>query len=101
MTVQHTPGPWVAGGLYSIVGDLQRGGPNREGVPVAPLVARVAERHERAANAFLIAAAPELLAALGDAEPLIRMVTEQTGDVAHGRLLAAVQSAIAKAKGER
>ena len=60
MTTKHTPGPWVVGttdghATYSITGP--RG--------TLPYIARIpAGRLENADNASLIAAAPELLAAL-------------------------------------
>ena len=82
MTTTHTPGPWSADWGYIVAPDVT-------GKHVDLYVATIAEEdedgrvvpeHERDANARLIAAAPDLLAALrgvvlcadarGDAEPL-------------------------------
>jgi hypothetical protein len=58
MNTKHTPGPWKVGHLgLRVVGDVRHGGMH------GALQSTVAEC-EREADARLIAAAPELLAAL-------------------------------------
>lgn len=67
MTTKHTPGPWIA-----------KAGPNRWNVTTAtgPRTFNVAaintDRAEQEANARLIAAAPDMLAALIAAERFVR-----------------------------
>jgi hypothetical protein len=88
---QHTPSPWVTWkGAYGAlhVGPAKLDHPGRETAQYA------AERGrdllaQRAANARLIAAAPDMLAALMLAE---QNATDRTA-------LAAIRAAIAKAKG--
>lgn len=75
MSQQHTPGPWMQS-----PGDPAVINGHREDSPLDDFVAMVLPDSdlgwgmtaERAANARLIAAAPDLLAALQDAEFLIR-----------------------------
>lgn len=101
MTTKHTPGPWIrdtgsgygcdvraeSGRKVAVTWGIGNGDPHRQ-----------AYRAECDANARLIAAAPELLAAL---EALLDM------DVAYQRgprvqeAVAVARSAIAKAKGEQ
>lgn len=63
MTAQHTPGPWgvIIGDAGPIVFSGNKGG------MVAQLVKQISSA-ERLANAILIAAAPDLLAALKEAD---------------------------------
>ena len=83
----HTPGPWVVDRRFCILG------------PDKWLIAAVKkERLAAEANALLIAAAPELLAALQEAARQIEYLHkkfEQTGDSAVALMRARV--AIAKA----
>lgn len=58
----YTPGPWSASAVSSIVGSLVSRGPNDNIASVMPRESRA----ETEANARLVAAAPELLAALKD-----------------------------------
>lgn len=57
----HTPGPWIISRGMGVQIALDTGTPNE---PSARFVAAVHDIPEREANARLIAAAPELLAAL-------------------------------------
>lgn len=121
MDAKHTPGPWrVEDDTFLVWGACQLaddGTIDFLGIPVARAeTSRDWERHygyqrkpgEEDANARLIAAAPELLAALELAEKFvtngvdlgfIRMPDASTPDSAHGTL-PAIRAAIAKAKGE-
>jgi len=103
MSAQHTPGPWEA------VIDSQ----TPSWVWVAPAdwhtrVCRVVlyayEKEEQQANARLIAAAPDLLAALeAGAECLVSWMEMADPDYVREpdeQVLAAMRAAIAKARGE-
>jgi len=89
MTTQHTPGPWNVTGLYV---REQDGG----------LVASINDlwhdqktpKAEMAANARLIAAAPELLAALEDTK--LWLESDDAGDKV---VVAKINAAIARATG--
>jgi len=88
MTTTHTPGPWEATpGVHPAVWLIDS---VKDGVTTGVRPARVAVTNE--ANSALIAAAPELLAAL---ETLLtrRYITQDDWDAA--------RAAIAAAKGER
>jgi hypothetical protein len=61
MKTQHTPGPWFLNGPWNIYAD--RTAQQMRGKCVAQIV-KQGNTEEREANARLIAAAPELLAAL-------------------------------------
>ena len=94
----HTPGPWLidfcdAGGFYVYVE------PTVDMGATATIVSRGAWGHKAAeshANARLIAAAPELLAAL---HGLLFKAPDATGE-AHDAIWDAARSAYAKATGE-
>jgi hypothetical protein len=85
---QHTPGPWTAFSTNVDAGDV-----HNDGVRVAKCWSSTfaPPPQEAIANARLIAAAPELLAAL---EAVVRVADRKTDefDLAH--------AAIAKAKGK-
>ena len=90
----HTPGPWVVSGL-----DPHVAGPMRililagAAVPQLQAVARIVDRGPEAEpNARLIAAAPELLAALRDAVAAL-------GGIHSDHVSDSVRAAIAKADG--
>lgn len=87
---QHTPGPWRIGDAGHTVF-----GPKTD----APAPTMVAQRLTRA-NARLIAAAPDLLAALEDLLDLGRAGFIRGEDIAVTRAVDAARAAIAKAKGE-
>jgi hypothetical protein len=98
---KHTPGPWTVNGdhvspLRPVTvpngkdergNRLQRAEQQAKGIPIARVMFH--DHEDGAANARLIAAAPELLAALRD-------MLEQRGDY-----LATAQHAIAKATGQQ
>lgn len=77
MSAQHTPGPWVLATVPTSVGSCHKIGPFPNGDRVATFACVYADGHrlgiddtnpaaaELAANARLIASAPELLEALG------------------------------------
>jgi len=102
MTTQHTPGPWIS--YPSPKGhaiDIYDG---RDGVPFEPLatVSLVEKRkhgirftEERQGNAGLIAAAPELLAALQEL-----LTDKYLRDPINKDRMAKARAAIAKATGE-
>ncbi len=97
----HTPGPWhVQDGTYHPYSPIPVIGSHRDKQNVPATIASVATRNilsgEAEANAALIAAAPELLAALRDLTvPLSRgwIVSDMT------LRLEAARAAIAKAEG--
>ena len=104
MTSKHTPGPWT----HKLAGEVQ--GP--DGLPVAYASAwRMTDGDAESgtgpasANARLIAAAPDLLAALEvlNAECIRLAKLERNGGIAKGgeprKLFDQVQAAIAKATG--
>lgn len=85
--VKHTPGPWVA----DVYGDVQANGEDVARIPMS----YGAERN--AADARLIAAAPDLLYALKDCADRLEIHIKHSEDlVAHMKAIAA----IAKATGE-
>lgn len=90
---KHTPGPWFAQDTRLVGGQVAVVGPNHDrkaGEQGVMVVAHVNGRSgEQGANARLIAAAPDLLAALQAAR----------GYVSQPKVLAAILSAIAKATG--
>jgi len=93
---KHTPGPW-----------RQQGAPNSHRVnavssgPVAVASERFMSREERIANARLIAAAPDLLAALKDWQELRDSEGDDGRDVVEWieRVERQMRAAIAKAEG--
>jgi hypothetical protein len=94
-TTRHTPGPWEAmdsGLIYA---------PPAEGGQEAILICDVGEIDEttpdRAANALVIAAAPDMLAALHLAESIIYAV-EADNDEPESVALAHIRAVIAKAE---
>lgn len=122
MTMTHTPGPWTletvrtASGLCHKVGPFP---PRREGSAPRhaclysdyPSESNPADQ-ELLANAHLISAAPELLAALEACHGALEWVIEQGGGPAceheagvcfckENNALNAARAAIAKAKGEQ
>ncbi len=96
----HTPGPWTVSPLNG-----RDVGPVRaftfEGTDVQQLqsVALVRARAESDANARLIAAAPELLAALKTVKPWFELWLPDAIGPAEQNLLRLVDAAIAKAEG--
>lgn len=94
MTAKHTPGRWLIGedqcvdDAWSII--TTSGG---------SIIANVNDRHDRKANAHLIAAAPDLLEALEE----FFAIEEDEAAVSQARIDAAfdaARAAIAKARGQ-
>lgn len=99
-TQTHTPGPWQLSGHEVIV-------KNHGSVAIATTdIGMVATKEEREANARLIAAAPELLSALENAEASIELVRcldageaiDTEADNMLDSLQNRIRAAIAKAK---
>lgn len=93
MSAKHTPGPWTNHGR----GRLSPGFPH-SAVAAKTLIARVyseafGDPEQEAANANLIAAAPDLLEALEAASNYLRMASP-------GNAKKVIDAAIAKAKGQ-
>ena len=99
MNTKHTPGPWTVetGSFYvsirapsRMVGDTRVIGGKPD--------------DENLANARLIAAAPDLLEALGDAAAMLEVyATGKTNSATHGQAVSAIRdalAALAKARGE-
>lgn len=102
MTTQHTPGPWGCDWTSHHSHDYRLQQPN--GAPLR-LVVEANDHSEQRANARLIAAAPELLAALQAVweffEPVyVSAMAEDTERTAQDELMDTVRAAIAKATGE-
>lgn len=95
---RHTTGPWnVSNGVYgnSITGRAQSG---VNGGMVAPCICKSGNMHEWSANAALIAAAPDLLAALRECRDIMAnhcLATDARAAVAD----VMARDAIAKAEG--
>ncbi len=91
MSKIHTPGPWKAREPHPVnhMAAIDAVG------PVAAVIASVLDADVYVGNAALIAAAPDLLAAC---ERALADASEPDG-VVHVKVLEAMQSAIAKAKG--
>ena len=86
MTAKHTPGPWSYVGKSRI-----RSGNPRQ--PIATAFGSGRTHDERAANARLIAAAPDLLAALQAVDEMF----SQPGKINSETVKRVVRAAIAKA----
>jgi hypothetical protein len=100
--MSHTPGPWC---VRDIPSKERYVGPSSDGgAPSVAIIPARASRSdaEQAANARLIAAAPELLEVLSIALELLHNVAPCTGqeDILSGCVDAA-RAAIAKATGEQ
>ena len=91
MNAKHTPGPWTTGRAINAV-DMGKFS------FICPFGANSADQvAEIKANACLISAAPDLLAAL---EAIIKMIGPYAGQGRMDAEIAAARSAIAKSKGE-
>jgi hypothetical protein len=97
MSAQHTPGPWGVNGLAA-GGRVNFTAPNGQAVPLAHIVQAgakpLAACVENLADARLIAAAPDLLAALEKAQEYF------DGYSTRDAVKRAIAAAIAKATGE-
>jgi hypothetical protein len=91
--IPHTPGPWIVGPLFEIralpIGRKAR-------IVAQALMGAGITFEERAANAHLIAAAPDLLAALKN---LVRKIERDNLSTTAGMGTAKARTAIAKAEG--
>lgn len=98
----HTPGPWYVGtGWIFHRSDERIGG---SGAPLREEVCRVLTNDVGDANARLIAAAPELLAVLKDAEYYLALTSNNMCDEGlepddSGAIAKQARAAIAKAEG--
>lgn len=98
----HTPGPWVrcSGDARRLI-NIECKGCHNNLLPIATL-----RGSDRAANANLIAAAPELLTALKEALPWLLLLGDKIGNGTptdpdgRCRAVLAVRDAIAKAEGK-
>ena len=88
---KHTPGPWTTNNGFTILS--AKGKTASSDVPNKTIT-----DDEAIANAALIAAAPELLAALETAK---RMINDVEGHCFRGADLMQINAAIAKAKGDK
>ena len=99
---KHTPGPWVVvGNLTKYVEARLVGGLIQEVAACGPTAADEGYGQQQEANASLIAAAPDLLAALQDVDALWVHHSIAHGDGKISPLHEKVIAAIAKATGER
>ena len=95
---EHTPGPWEISGGTNKKGELYIWRKARPGIIDGGAIAAVLHHYapaELAANATLIAAAPELLAAL---EAMVFNETMKSGAIVTANGIRAARAAIAKAK---
>lgn len=117
---KHTPGPWITNGLHIfgpcdgrskhpngrvLIGGVVDDANDWRGVPFDSQAERAEFQAERLANAALIAAAPDLIAALKEALPVLEFEAEARGDSDHlyeipvRPILRVVLAAIARAEG--
>jgi hypothetical protein len=97
---KHTPGPWTIREPGYIEAKTRKGhSVYLVGYAYNLEIARACERGEVEANARLIAAAPELLAACEAAKPLLAMWARHAGSPSAGEALGKITAAIAKATG--
>lgn len=99
---KHTPGPWMVRTLDMSIGSIDA----ESGIQVAQAQeVSVADRNsghwERIANTRLIAAAPELLEALIEADRLYSATLLLAQSIEAGKWANNVRAAIAKATGEQ
>lgn len=106
MKTQHTPGPWIT--QTDEIGKVRITDSATEGITIAEVRTRFvaigrlkacASVEEREANAQLIAAAPELLAALGEMLEQFGHYCEGTEDPAEIAAQEQARAALNKAKG--
>lgn len=100
MTDKHTPGPWTIEGHPQGTG-FRVADANKRSVAAFPSTSRRPD-DERIANARLIAAAPELLAALKEAHRLLPSLIHTSTDidaVELGDAIERARAAIARAEG--
>lgn len=96
----HTPGPWaISRGAYGAwhVGPATLTHPGKEAMAYATLGGGVNPIEQRVADLALIAAAPDMLAAL---QAIAATSTEEDAETALGSIQMICREIIAKAKGE-
>lgn len=94
LIAKHTPGPWAH--CENVAGNII----GSDGVVICSVYGSEARAEEDDANQALIAAAPDLLAALDRAEAFIAGFEDDDTQEGIPEMLAAIRAAIAKAKGE-
>lgn len=90
---KHTPGPWALNGPWHIQAETPMNDPTGKRVVALITPCRGASQAEREANAHLVAAAPDLMAALHTAADALSPPRNQE----EIKALAVVRAAIAKA----
>lgn len=100
--MNHTPGPWFVQSEHpaNLSAAVNNGSDSIVSTPCGDIILLCDTARVRAANARLIAAAPELLAALIEMERLAAVEMWDTGVMkpVFGRALAAARAAIANAE---
>lgn len=105
MSTQHTPGPWRVTAQYDGQPEVcVFAGVGDDSAPVAKahlptMLGAAINKQQAEANAHLIAAAPDLLAALQVAQAVCGELL-QSGDGIHVNARRMINAAIAKAKGQ-
>lgn len=99
MKTNHTPGPWKASGNMVVGGRTPKHGGHALFVAHCEVSTDYRSDDETAANVRLIAAVPELLAALESITGAF--TTEQLENVLGAEKSVAVREALAKARGAR
>ena len=94
MNTQHSPGPWAQAPLSAV----EILGPDETMIATSRYGMNGISREQAVANARLIAAAPELLAALQELNRAVRQFTN--ADESDWPELVAARAAIAKATGK-
>ena len=97
MKTQHTPGPWKINKKYSFSVETLSDGQGINIIAECSDPDGIRSAGEDSANAKLIAAAPDLLAAL---EAIIKMIGPYAGQGRMDTEISAARAAIAKARGE-
>lgn len=105
MSAQHTKGPWLTTNSNAVVSTSNNTiaipcNRNGEQVAIAGVLSSSVSRSEARANARLIAAAPELLAALEALRQVAVWDDDYTTREEMEKVFALADAAIAKAKGE-
>ncbi len=91
MTAKHTPGPWGCASTGHEAHDYRLTKPNGDYLPVN---APCNDHSEQRANARLIAAAPDLLAACLDLLPFARAAVRDLSEKMVGNLYPAINEAM-------
>ncbi len=102
MNAKHTPGPWFAGEIQSATGYMTRAVYGPGGREFLAEAIYTGNSDETDANTYLIAAAPDLLAALQASRDYLSCIPESAagGDDAAIELCKQADAVIADALGE-